>query len=1750
MADESPSPSTSRRTADRRRSSNTARLAFRRAASTTTETGAVEFDMDALRKEERAIRSFTESVEFDLPPAAELPAALDAEQAEERSYGMRESSTADTIIEVAKLAAEADALAAAAADGFDRTLGETQKYRMAVGGPEQVDQEFEMHKSLLKEADEEPPAFADPPMARPADLRGRSTSTTSAAYVDPDHQALRRQYSQSAVQRPRPTTPTSWSAIDEFVQQQERGHAEPPSGQKRHLKDGGPPPAYSKIRVSIPTDRERRRSGNAADGGRRNSMKWSDFYETMGQSGKHSRSGSVQALDLDDEWARAEAPPAADWGAKVDANANRMKSDESPTEAPADRRESNAAEERAEENATSSPTEQPEGGVKPVRVAPPPPPPKKKAEDEAPAAPVEDPAAYTGYGDQSEYYQGYGGEAYGAVGYDANSSTAPAYDYSAYGNAYTSGAAYGTDYQTTSDQYDSNAYNSAAYSTGYDQYYQGYDYSTSGQTGTYDYAAPAAAGTDGQAAYDYSAYSTADPSVAAGGYEAYTSGTYDPTTYNAGYDQYGLQTGVVGAEDTAGSSADVSPRPADPTQDEEGAAADPAAASYDYSQYSAYGNTPAYGDYSATSADPSAFYSSPPEGTNVTVNEPSGQFATAADYAAYGTTDGSSDYTSQYGAPVEAEAAPVDPTTAMYGAPAEPMPAGGLQPFSTPLLPQQRARTPDPFSWEAQETQVEQTGVAQPPPPRPPPAAARTSEVESEAEVTSPQVEEETAAKAPPPRPAPPPAGKQPPRPPVPPASPARPPAPAPAKKEAAPPPPPEEEDPWARFKQMSDQASSLAKSTAEQLKVLSETTAAKDVKDESYVAQIGGSQGTDLTAAQRQILRMQEEQKQAKADKKARKSASSKKNVVPKFDPKKEEEVERQAAELVAKIAAQRAHELGGWKPPSSSATTAEEVPPEPKEATPESPPPTPANAPEEQKEATPTDVKEESPVEEAEKEVEEAVERAESPPAAEKFGWAGFEASGGVAAAQLPTSDSDFFAQSSSFGGGVADAFGDSKPADAEEAEANGTAAHDPFAPTISAFDADPFDTRPIEEVIAEAKQRAAEGADDVENSLLRSDAASGRHSGFSSPTPEGGSPVSARPMGFEDDFKAEAAYSHTPTPLYDEDDSAPLEDFIPRFEGEGWDLMIRHPIKKKSFMSERCWKPCFVRLTPEHMLQVFNSKDDRSPILEILLQASYSLSDNVLQAYDAYGKIHTVKLQHVLYKERVGIRAGQISRLVEGHITKYGLPLEHAAQINVLAKFACLDSKHFQTFIATIEDVLFKCPAKRDTTPTYKQDEVQIHCYDEYTAHVDKFGNVSQQRARVRMFCLSFLSGSPFLEIGLNDRRREGKEIVRRKDILPMYTERWIRFEGLELHNTVDQPLWDEDQVIRLQPPDACFFEVMRFRIRPPRNREKPLSVKSIMRMAGSKIELRIDVMAAAQQQRAKGTVESTRTIPCEDIQIRFPIPEAWIYIFREERTWGVGSVHSKTRRPGKVKNIKDRLMGAVQTAENTLIEVAIGEAKYEHVHRALVWRIPRLPEKHHQAYKSHLLKCRFQLSSFDLLPEDFQSQCEVEFTMPLATISNAVVRSVSVEQHEDSDRVEKFVRYVAKCHYDLDIEYLQVNNLDNENDLGVELKKHQTAFDPDEIKAQHEGYKIAADPNRPPPADSPTSEQPQPQAAWGAAISNAPNASTAAGGFDFEAYARQGNGGAFGGAPRQDSSSEEEEDNSKFPVISIDMSSYGY
>lgn len=120
---------------------------------------------------------------------------------------------------------------------------------------------------------------------------------------------------------------------------------------------------------------------------------------------------------------------------------------------------------------------------------------------------------------------------------------------------------------------------------------------------------------------------------------------------------------------------------------------------------------------------------------------------------------------------------------------------------------------------------------------------------------------------------------------------------------------------------------------------------------------------------------------------------------------------------------------------------------------------------------------------------------------------------------------------------------------------------------------------------------------------------------------------------------------------TPLYEEDTSQPLEDF-PRtkFTCDGWEMHVRYPNKKVTFGGQRSWKSVFVRVDHQGettVVKIYGKKGDKEPIQEIPLQSSYSISDISAQQFDQYGKIFTAKLQFVYYKERPGVRPGQIGK-----------------------------------------------------------------------------------------------------------------------------------------------------------------------------------------------------------------------------------------------------------------------------------------------------------------------------------------------------------------------------------------------------------------------------------------------------------------------------------------------------------------------
>ena len=426
--------------------------------------------------------------------------------------------------------------------------------------------------------------------------------------------------------------------------------------------------------------------------------------------------------------------------------------------------------------------------------------------------------------------------------------------------------------------------------------------------------------------------------------------------------------------------------------------------------------------------------------------------------------------------------------------------------------------------------------------------------------------------------------------------------------------------------------------------------------------------------------------------------------------------------------------------------------------------------------------------------------------------------------------------------------------------------------------------------------------------------------------------------------------------------EENPEPLPPFHPKEEEKGWNFFLRYPFKKK-LTQNRVWKPVFVKVVINKdvpLLKVFTNNQEKECIHELSLNPSYDLCEMELQQFDQYGKCHTVKVQHIVYKEKVGVKGDRITPTIKDlskvrdfkglkdlmHKPKATMILDHAPIATESLKFASMNYAEYKHFVHMIEDFLFYQKISRvPKSQTYSKDEIIVDVLDEYYADIDSGGHITYHKARVRLFCVAFLTGNPVAEVGINDRRRKGKEIVGRHDIIPIKTEDWIRFEDQELHSSIDPVEFEKTKLLKFSPLDGSHFELMRFRVRPRANLELPLQIGIQMSVIDRHVEIRADVLIPGYYSTSKRASQT----PCEDIQIRFPIPEPWVYLFRVEKHFKYGSVHSAKRKPGKIKGLERLTMFAQGVLPPSLMQVSNGIAKYEHVFHAIVWRMSRLPER---------------------------------------------------------------------------------------------------------------------------------------------------------------------------------------------------------
>ena len=389
---------------------------------------------------------------------------------------------------------------------------------------------------------------------------------------------------------------------------------------------------------------------------------------------------------------------------------------------------------------------------------------------------------------------------------------------------------------------------------------------------------------------------------------------------------------------------------------------------------------------------------------------------------------------------------------------------------------------------------------------------------------------------------------------------------------------------------------------------------------------------------------------------------------------------------------------------------------------------------------------------------------------------------------------------------------------------------------------------------------------------------------------------------------------------------------------------------------------WKEVYVRLQTVNnaaVLRVFTNSDTRDVMQELAFQPTHNLCDMGLQQYDQFGKCYTVKIEQIVYRERVGVKTERIAptlgdlarvRDFKGlkslvHKPKATMILDHAPQKQELFKFGSLEHADIVTFMRAVEGALFHLSVERTKTSTYTKDEITVEVVDEYHVELDQDWHIVNHKARVRLYALSFLSGVAMVEVGVNDKRRRGKEVVGRHDIIPIKTEEWVRIEQYELNACVEREEFTRSKVIKFRPLDAARYELLRFRVRPRINRELPLQVRATQSLIDRIYEIKCELMIPGYYSNSRRAAQT----PCEDIAVRFPIPEHWIYYFRVEKHFRYGSLHSTTRKPGKIKGLERLTMIAKGVLPPNLIEVSTGLAKYEHLFRAIVWRIPQLPER---------------------------------------------------------------------------------------------------------------------------------------------------------------------------------------------------------
>ena len=376
------------------------------------------------------------------------------------------------------------------------------------------------------------------------------------------------------------------------------------------------------------------------------------------------------------------------------------------------------------------------------------------------------------------------------------------------------------------------------------------------------------------------------------------------------------------------------------------------------------------------------------------------------------------------------------------------------------------------------------------------------------------------------------------------------------------------------------------------------------------------------------------------------------------------------------------------------------------------------------------------------------------------------------------------------------------------------------------------------------------------------------------------------------------------------------------------DGWPMMLRIP-EKKNIMSSRHWGPIYVKLTDGGYLQLYYEQGLERPFREFKLEMCHEISEPRLQNYDENGRIHSLRIDRVNYKEKKKYQPKPA--------------VAHLAEREQVIKLGTTNYEDFLSFIRAVQDRLMELPVLSTELSTvglnYLEEEMTVDVQDEFSGLVSKGDNqILQHRVLTRIHVLSFLSGLAECRLGLNDVLVKGNEVVSRQDIVPTTTTKWIRLHECRFHGCVDEDVFRGSRVILFNPLDACRFELMRFRT-VFAEKTLPFTLRTAASIHGAEVEVQSWLRMSAG---FSSNWDPLTQVPCENVMVRYPVPSEWVKNFRRESVLGEKSLKAKVNRGASFGS-------ASISGSEPVMRVTLGTAKYEHAFNAIVWRINRLPDK---------------------------------------------------------------------------------------------------------------------------------------------------------------------------------------------------------